>query len=230
MNPDPSAFHPQQIHHLRTDAHQAVRRYVEKHEAALRLLDRDEFYDILVIYLDALFECGEYELFINRVDEAIAMTVDRPVFGAREERMYHHLLFRKAAVCDRLGREEQCIYILTELLRLNPEHKLAIRFLIRCRNRQHRGARQSIRALSIGLFLSTVLVLMVETLWIRPFQMEELPWVMGLRNALFMAGWLVLLGGESFMLIQSTRTVHRFRDGLNKKKRSMKNSPVDQWR
>ncbi len=229
MKPDPSAFHPQQINHLRTDAHQAVRRYVEKHEAALRLLDQDEFYDILALYLDALFECGEYEVFLTRVDEGIGMTVDRPVFAAREESMFQHLLFRKAAASYHLGKEEQCVYILSELLRLNPDHRLATRFLIQCKNRQRKNARQTIRAVSIGLFLSTVLVLVLETLWVRPFQIEGLPWVQGLRNGLFITGWLVLLGGEGLLFVQSSRAVQQFRAGLSKKKRSKKETREHQW-
>ena len=81
MNPDPSSRFRQQINRLRVDAHQAVRRYVEKHESALRKLDQDEFYDILIIYLDALFECGEYDVFLSRVDEGIAIpAVHQPQF------------------------------------------------------------------------------------------------------------------------------------------------------
>ncbi len=219
MNPDLSAFHPQQIDRLRTDAHQAVRRYVEKHEAALRLLDQDEFYDILVIYLDALFECAEYAHFLTRVDEGIALTVDRPEFGSREEGLYHHLLFRKAAACYHLGKEEHCTHILREILRLNPDHPLAARFLIRCQNRQRKETRQTIRALTIGLFLGTVLVLILEALWIKPFLEEYLSLVVGMRNGLFLAGWLTLLGGEGLLQWQSTREVQRFRAGLSRKNR-----------
>lgn len=214
MNPDRSSRFRQQINRLRVDAHQAVRRYVEKHESALRKLDQDEFYDILIIYLDALFECGDYDVFLSRVDEGIAMTVDRPEYGRREEHLFHHLLFRKAAACYHKGKEEQCVHILRELLRLDPEHALAARFLVQCVNRSHKSARQTIRAISIGLFLSTVLVLMLETLWIRPFLTEEVALIVWVRNSLFISGWVVLVGGESLLFGQSRYVVTRFIRGL----------------
>lgn len=217
MNPDRSSRFRQQINQLRVNAHQAVRRYVEKHEAALRLLDQDEFYDILVIYLDALFECGEYDVFLSRIDEGIAMTVDRPEYGRREEARFHHLLFRKAAACFHKGEEIQCVHILRELLRLDPEHALAARFLVRCENRTHKSFRQTIRAISIGLFLSTVLVLMLETLWIRPFLTEGVALVVWVRNCLFVSGWAVLVGGESLLFGWSRYSVDQFLRNLPKR-------------
>lgn len=217
MNPDRSSRFRQQIIQLRVDAHQAVRRYVEKHESALRKLDQDEFYDILVIYLDALFECGEYDVFLSRIDEGIAMTVDRPVYGRREEDLFHHLLFRKAAACFHKGEEKQCVHILRELLRLNPEHALAARFLVRCENKTQQSARQTIRAISIGLFLSTVLVLVLETLWIRPFFAEGVSLVVWLRNCLFVSGWVVLVGGEGLLFGRSLYSVNQFLRNLPKR-------------
>ncbi len=210
MSPDRSSRFRQQINRLRGDAHHAVRRYVEKHESALRRLDQEEFYDILIIYLDALFECGEYDEFLHRVDEGIAMTVDRPQYGRREEELFHHLLFRKAAACFHKGEEGQCVHILRELLRLDPAHTLAARFLVRCQNRSRKSSRQSIRAISIGLFLATVLVIMMETLWIRPFGEEKLSMVVWIRNSLFIAGWIVLLGGECLLFLLSRYAVIRF--------------------
>ena len=217
MNAERPSRYRQQINRLRVDAHQAVRRYVEKHEKALRLLDQDEFYDILVIYLDALFECGEYAVFLSRVDEGIAMTVDRPVYGRREEELFHHLLYRKAAACFHSGAEQQCVHILRELLRLNPGHSLAARFLTRCETRTRPSSRQSIRALSIGLFLVTVLVLALETLWVRPFWPEVISSVVRCRNGLFLAGWMVLLGGEGWLFARSWYRVSQFISGLPKK-------------
>ena len=138
------------------------------------------------------------------------MTVDRPEYGRREENLFHHLLFRKAAACYHKGKEDQCMHILRELLRLDPEHALAARFLVQCVNRSRKSARQTIRAISIGLFLSTVLVLMLETLWIRPFLTEEVALIVWVRNSLFISGWVVLVGGESLLFGQSRYVVKRF--------------------
>ena len=219
MNP---SRHPirQQILRLQSDAHQAVRRYFEKHEATIRQLDQDEFYDILVIYLDALFECGEYELFLGRVDEGIAMAVDRQVFTTRDKDLFHHFLYRKAAACFHVGKEGQCVHVLTELLKLDPAHELASRFLVKCGMRSRKTIRQGIRAWSIGLFLSTVVVLVLETLWVRPFAGAWVADVMLLRNGLFLAGWAVLLGGEGWLYLTSSREVLRLRRSLPGRKRN----------
>ena len=227
MNP---SRHPirQQILRLQSDAHQAVRRYFEKHEAAIRQLDQDEFFDIMVIYLDALFECGEYELFLERVDEGIAMAVDRHDFSPREEDLFHYFLYRKAAASFHMGKEDQCVHVLTELLKLDPSHELAPRFLIKCGIRSRRTIRQSFRAWSIGLFLSTVVVLVLETLWIRPFAGAWVRDVMLIRNLLFLAGWSVLLGGEAWLYLTSSHEVVRLRRSLPRRRRN-KEKQAELW-
>ena len=89
-----------------------------------------------------------------------AMTVDRPVYGRRERRVPVSplCLFRKAAACYHLGKEEQCVHILRERvaptwIRTMPLSGPVPRPMCEQINAGKRRAKPSGR-LSIGLFSS----------------------------------------------------------------------------
>jgi len=201
----------EQIRSLRTDAHRPVIHFFEKHETAIRGLEPWEYLDILLIYLDALFACGEYPRFLERVDEGLILSLDGRLQTLEEGEVYHHLLFRKAAATWHGGDLSATEHILRQLLRLDPGHTLAARFLTRCLSAGRKAERQRIRALAIGSFLLTTLVLALEALWIRPFQAEWTGTVETARNVLFVSGWVVLGGGEWLLLRKARRETQYWR-------------------
>jgi hypothetical protein len=201
----------EQIRSLRADAHRPVIHFFEKHESAIRGLEPWEYLDILLIYLDALFACGEYARFLGRVDEGLILALDSRLQTLAQGEVYHHLLYRKAAATWHGGDLKATEHILRQLLRLDPGHALAARFLTRCLSTVRKTERQRVRALSIGFFLLTTLVLVLEALWIRPFRAEWTGIVEITRNVLFVLGWIALGGGEWLLHRSALRETLRWR-------------------
>lgn len=193
------------LHSLRGDAHRPVIHFFEKHEEAIRHLNREEFFELLQYYLDALFACGEYARYLQRVEEALLLALDTRVHTIKGEEVFHHLLFRKAASAYHLGKSEQTRHLLRELLRLNPHHRLARRFLIRCLSDGQTATRQVVRAVSILLFLATAGIIAVEVFWVRPFYPEWIARVEALRIAGFALGLAVWLIGEAAIYAMARR-------------------------
>lgn len=204
-----SAF-SRQIRNLRSDAHRPVIHFFEKHESAIRSLDADEYLDILLIYLYALFACGEYTRFLERVDEGLLLSLDARLQTLDEGEVYHHLLFRKAAASWHSGDLPATEHILRQLLRIHPQHPLADRFLTRCLAAGRKTQRQHIRAATILIFLLSVVVLAMETLWVRPFLPAHIGEITWARNILFLGGWLVWGGGELWIHLSARRQTRRW--------------------
>lgn len=204
-----SAF-SRQIRILRSDAHRPVIHFFEKHEAAIRNLDAGEYLDILLIYLDALFACGEYRRFLERVDEGLVLSLDARLQTLDEGEVYHHLLFRKAAAAWHDGDLSATEHILRQLVRLQPDHPLAARFLTRCLSAGSKSSRQNIRAATILLFLLSAIVLAVETLWFHPFLPNSISLVEATRNVLFLSAWLIWGGGELGLYLSARAQTRRW--------------------
>lgn len=204
-----NTYYGRRMVELRTDTHQAVIHFFEKHEVGIRTLQEDEFFDILLLYLDSLFACGEYERFDRYVDEALILALDHRIYTLKDEDIYEHLLYRKAAVLYNIGRDDQCRHLLTELLRLNPAHKLARRFLKRCLVQSQREFRRRLYAVVILLILVSMLGSALEILWIRPFLPD---WVFiweYSRSLIFLLALIVWAGGLFRMEWKATSHVKR---------------------
>lgn len=204
-----SSLHALRIHALRSDANRAVIHYFEKYESGIRMLDPEEYFEVLLVYLDALFACGEYATYTDRVEEALLLAIDIQLQTVNEEDIFHHLLFRKAAAQYNLGKLPECNHVLSQLIGIAPGHKLAMRFLVRSISATMQRARQQFRALSIALFLTSVLIIATEILWVRPFQPEWTARIEMVRNSVFVLGLLVLAGGELYIWLRARRSVQQ---------------------
>lgn len=206
---------------LREDTHRSVIIFFEKHYDTIRQLHEDEYFDILNIYLDALFQCGEYTKFLKYVEEALILSVDRRVYTLHDQDQFHHLLFRKAAAaynCDDLSTSR---HILEQLVCISPRHPLAIPFLRRCIRRQGRPQTLRLDALIILILLASVGLIFLEIVWIRPFEPAwTTNWEM-IRSGLFVAGIMIWVLGRGIMRYKAWQEV---RNLMAQKKQ--RNTPI----
>jgi len=222
-----ASLHAIRIHALRSDANRAVIHYFEKYEAGIRTLDPDDYLEILLIYLDALFACGEYATFLDRVEEALLLSIDSRLQTVNGEDVFPHLLFRKAAGQYNLGQLTACIHVLGQLIGIAPNHTLAKRFLVRGISASMQPTRQQFRALSIALFLSSVLIIATEILWVHPFSPEWITLIETVRNIVFSLGLAVLAGGEVYIWARAQRAVgHVYQSAIVRKQRERQSAVV----
>src|SRR6187402_1120725 len=133
--------------------------FIEENFFKLRDLDSEDYFDIMVLYGEALFETGEYARQAKLADHILEMSIERNIIIHRDQDVYFETLFKKAASLHNLDKIEQAIHILKELVKINPDHESTKLFLINCIIRQKKPAVRPYRNISLLLLLSSAVVI-----------------------------------------------------------------------
>jgi tetratricopeptide (TPR) repeat protein len=170
-------------------------RFYDRYEGKILKLDFDEYFEMVILYTNALFETGEYQKHLLMADVVIETSIlqNIPVFGNLE--IYHATLFKKAASFYNLKRYPEAIHILKELIKMNPKEVDNIKFLEKCFQKVHSKVLKNCKAIGMFLLLVTVFVIMSEILIIRHWYPNHTHQFEISRNTLFVAGLLALCSG-----------------------------------
>jgi tetratricopeptide (TPR) repeat protein len=181
---------------IESDAHREIIRFFEKHQKMIDRLDFEEYFELLVAYVEALFEIGIYQKHIVLVDEVIENTINLNIQRYKGEDIYYLMLFKKAASHFNLHQYEKAEHILRELVKMNPDDKEVLSFLKRCLRRRGSQLLSVARASSIFLFLLTACIICVEVLFVRPFYEMYASRIEALRIGTFVVGVFALIAGD----------------------------------
>lgn len=176
--------------------YQRLIRFYEGKESEIRQLDFEEYFDLTVAYVDALFEAGAYRKHSLLVDGVIEATIIGNVSYQRGQEIYYRMLLRKAASAYHIHDYDQAEYVLRELLRIRPDDPAVFYFLIRIFRLQQHSWLQRGRAAAIVLILLAAVITIAEALVVRPFYAMHTATVSWARNLIFLAGILSILGAE----------------------------------
>lgn len=195
---------------LEENAFQEVIRFFEENEAAIQELDFDEYFDVLVAYVTALFEVGAYKEHLTMVDVVIETSILNNISEYRGEDLFRRMLFRKAASLYHTRQFQKAEHVLGELLRMDAEDQGAILFMKKCLRTHYPQIRSNAHAAAVFLFLLTALVIAVEVLLIRPFYEMHAKTVETSRNSIFALGILLLIFGDVYHRYLAEREVRGF--------------------
>jgi len=167
---------------------QTVVRFFEENSDEIQSLDFDEYFDILVAYVQALFDIGAYTKHVSMADVVIEASIINNVHVYKGINLYEKTLFQKSASLYNLQRYDESIHILSELLKINPFEPNYRAFWIKNKLRKKPGYLQVLQGLSISLFFATMILIGVSGFYIEPFKPEFLELAYALRNILFITG------------------------------------------
>ncbi|RMD72963.1 MAG: hypothetical protein D6818_05530 [Bacteroidetes bacterium] len=194
-------------------------RFFEQHENEIRLLDFDEYFEMLTAYCDALFEAGAYGEHRIVSDEVIAGVIEANIGIYQGKDLFYHTLFRKAASCYHVHRFAEATHILRELIKISPTDALARRFLHRCLFRQYPRWIQGARALAIFLVLWSLLITIVELLWVRTLYLQWVWLFEYVRYGLLAAALLVVAGAFGWHYVRTGWEARAFANEAARRKR-----------
>lgn len=192
--------------------------YIEENFFMLRELDADEYFDLMVLFAEALFETGEYSRQAKLADHIIEMSIERNIIMHRGEDVYFETLFKKAASLHNLEKIEQAIHILKELLKINPDHESTKLFLINCIIRQKKSTIKPYRNASLILLLASAFVIGFELIFVRTMWPGWTTVIEIIRNGLFISGVILLIAGEVMVRYKAVEDVYSFTRLTKKKK------------
>ncbi len=200
------------------DAYKEKIRFVEENIFMLRELDAGAYFDMMVLYGEALFETGEYARQAKLADHILEMSISRNIVMHRDQDVYFETLFKKAASLHNLDRIEEAVHILKELVKMNPDHEATKLFLINCIIRQKKSLVKPYRNISLLLLLSSAFVIGIELIFVQRLWPSWTMIIEMLRNGLFIAGVILLIAGEVMMRYRAVEDVYVFSKDNKKRK------------
>jgi hypothetical protein len=195
--------------------------FIEENFFMLRQLDAGEYFDMMVLYGEALFEAGEYARQAKLADHIVEMSIERNIIRHREQDVYFETLFKKAASLHNLDKIDPAVHILKELVKINPDHESTKLFLINCIIRQKKPLVRPYRNVSLVLLLSSALLIAIELILIRRWWPSWTMIVEMIRNGLFISGVILLIAGEVMVRYRAVEDVYSFSRETKKKKEGM---------
>lgn len=192
--------------------------YIEENFFMLRELDADEYFDMMVLYAEALFETGEYGRQAKLADHILEMSIERNIVMHRGQDVYFETLFKKAASLHNLDKIDQAVHILKELLKINPDHESSKLFLINCIIRQKKSSVRPYRDISLVLLLASAFVIAFELLFVRSMWPSWTGITEMIRNGLFISGVVLLIAGEVMVRYRAVEDVYSFTRLTKRKK------------
>ena len=192
--------------------------YIEENFFMLRELHADEYFDMMVLYAEALFETGEYARQAKLADHILEMSIERNIITHRGRDIYFETLFKKAAALHNLDRIDQAVHILKELLKINPDHESSKLFLINCIIRQKKYSVRPYRTMSLITLLLSACVIAFELIFVRSIWPSWTNIIEMIRNGLFITGVILLISGEVMVRYRAVEDVYSFSKQTKKKK------------
>ncbi|MFZ4543533.1 MAG: hypothetical protein ACOYOA_05755 [Saprospiraceae bacterium] len=167
--------------------------FYEKNEKSIGELELKEYFDILVAYTEALFNCEEYEKHILMSEVVLETSIFHNVVYHRKEDIFQKMLFRKASSYYLLRDYAKSSQILRQLCRINSSETGYSTFLKKSDRLANSNHMQTIRAFTIFCFLLGSVATLIEVLVVRNFYMEYQNYLEWFRISLFAMGVLGIL-------------------------------------
>lgn len=181
---------------IRPDAQREIIRFYDEHEPAIRQMDFEEYFDLLVAYVDALFVVGKYRQHLLMVDIIIENTIKRNIFSYNGQDLFFEMLTCKGISFLHTYEYTKARTIFEQLIRIKPEHEETVRYLEKSIRVKGAPIQHWSRALSIGLLFLATFIIGLEILLIRPFYELYVSYFELGRTALFVLACLILVAGE----------------------------------
>jgi len=179
-------------------AHQLIVDFYSTYKKDIQRLKFNEYFELHLSYIDALFETGFNENLLNVCDETIEMVIHHNIQYHHGEDIFRKLLLHKSVAHYNLLEYHKSEFILKELIKINPQDKHAIRFFQKCQLHRFPNYVQNTRNVSLLLFLFTAMVICFEMCYFGfgKSQTEMGVMVEIIRNIIFLSGWLILVLGD----------------------------------
>lgn len=190
--------------------YRTIIRFFEENQEHIRNLELEEYFELMVTYLDSLFEIGAYERFLRLVNGTIETSIIHNIHFFRGEDVYRKLLFRKAAAHHNLQQNEKAQHVIKELIKMDPYDEESIKFLKRSLWVKKPAFISKTRGLSIMLFFAAAAVICLELLLVRPFFSEYTTKVEIARVVLFALGLTSMFIGDIYHQISLSINTKRF--------------------
>ncbi len=176
----------------------ALVRFYEKNQKQIQNLELQEYFDLQVLYLSAIFELGSYHKLLGYIDTAIESSIRHNIVEHNGKDVFQKLLFMKGEAYFHMMQFDKAKHIFLELLRMDCTNELYKEALGKTTRKLVPQFIKSARALSIIFFILSAIVIAFEVLAVRHFFDAYTRIFVIARNLLFALGWITLVCSELY--------------------------------
>ncbi|MCB0629765.1 MAG: hypothetical protein KDD15_08535 [Lewinella sp.] len=203
---------------IHPEAHREIIRFFDENEKAIYQLGTEEFFDLYVSYVDALFVIGKYRKHLLLVDYIVEYSIRQNIYTYNERDLFYEMLMCKGLSYLYTYEFKQAEAIFRQLIRIDPQQAEVSRFLEKSLRHQGAPVQHRTRAIGIGLLIISALVIGIEILLIRPFYEMYTPVFEWSRNLLFLLACITMLAGELIHRCRCRQQARNFRLEVNRDK------------
>ncbi len=203
-----------------TDYQRIIRQYEER-EREIGHLDIEEYFELTVAYVDALFQTGAYRRHQMAVDRVIHYSIEHNfrTLPDDDRDIFHQMLLRKAAAAYRLSDYPTAEHVIRELIRINPGQPTHTAFLRIVLFKQRQRTLQWGRGLFIFCMLTGAALVTLNLLLIKPFYPGREALVSGMTAVTLLSGVLLLVLVYGGVLLRSHSQAREFQAKAKNKRR-----------
>jgi len=184
-------------------------RFYENNHTVIQNLETDEFFDLQVSYLTALFDLGSHQKLLDIIDEPIEVSIMHNIKEHNGKDVFRKLLYMKADALYHTMHFTEAKNIFLQLLRMNRSNGFYKEALAKTMRKMVPRFVKNCRAMSILFFILSAVVIAIEMLAIQHFFADYAVQVETTRNILFALGWATLIGAELIHFFQVKRQVNK---------------------
>lgn len=210
---------------IHPEAHRDIVRFFDENEKAVRQLDAEEFFDLYVSYVNALFMIGKYRKYLLLVDHIIEQAIGNNIYVYHGQDIFFEMLTCKALSFLYTYEFEKAETIFRQLIRIDPQREELDRWLEQSIRRRGALIQYRSRALGVGLLIFCAMIIGVEILLIRPFYAMYVDLFEWSRNLLFLSACMIMLAGEGMHRYRSRHEARRFHKEVSNQHKSENQAP-----
>jgi len=184
-------------------------RFYENNHSTIQNLETDEFFDLQVTYLTALFDLGSHQKLLDIIDQPIELSIMHNIKEHNGKDVFRKLLYMKADALYHTMRFFEAKHIFHQLLSMKHTNSFYKEGLAKTMRKIVPQFVKNCRAMSILFFILSAVVIAIEMLAIQHFFVEYAGHVEMGRNFLFALGWTTLIGAELIHFFQVKFTVNK---------------------
>ncbi len=186
-------------------------RYYERNKASILQLPFNEFMQIQLDYIFALFEVKEHDYFLSIVDEMIENVISENVFTVNQTDIYKELLTKKAIASYNVLDYKTTERVAIELVRMYPDDYRIKSVLLKNEIDRTRFDAQKTRGVIIALLLFAGLIIAVELLLVRSLFPAFITEVEMTRNLLIFSAIFIFAFHEIFIRLKANKNLNRIK-------------------
>lgn len=195
-------------------------RFFEERAKKIEQLDDQEYFDLSVTYVHALFELGMYNKYLTRVDRMVEISIDQNIQFFKGKDLFCELLYQKAAAQYQMMEYEQASYTVRELIKISPDYPHTNLLLKRIIRKSSPQFNKVIQAVAVVCFILAAVVIAFEIFYLRTFYADSsyISLVELSRILLLLLGMIVYAGGESYLFWRADHKARQFISSMKRRK------------